>query len=168
MRTVYVESCLANDVSGHVIAYVTRSNVQHSAFVTTDENGVKDFRYEALRSKGYVRRLYVPRDNVKLREITVTDDQFARMKACAESMVGTKYPHLLWLGLEYAIPLVNHQLRTVYCSQAIEDILTMGGLYDKSGALIKPSPGVMDAVALALEKSTETLAARQDLRTLGK
>jgi hypothetical protein len=154
MRTLFVESHLANDAAGNVIAYVTRSNVQHSAFITTDENGVKDYRYEALRSKGYVRRLYVPRDKVKLREITVTDDQFERMKACAESMVGTKYPNVLWLGLEYVIPLVNHQLRTVYCSQAIEDILTIGGLYDKSRALIKPSPGAMDAVALTLEKVT--------------
>jgi hypothetical protein len=154
MRTVYVESHLAHDFWGKVIAYVTRSNVQHSAFVITDEGGMFTYRYEALRSKGFVRTLWHSRERTVLRKINVTEERFAKMVWKAEKMKGTKYPSLVYLGLEYIIPFLNHQLRTAYCSQAIGEILEDGGLYSAKDSLAKPSPGVIDAVAVALSNAT--------------
>lgn len=79
-------------------------------------------------------------------------------------MVGTKYPKAWYMALSYAIPFLRDMKRRLYCSQAALEAIKSADLYEGKWDKrfnSKPSPGVLYFIA-------ETLAAREDLRTLGK
>lgn len=160
MPYVIEESHLAHDPAGKIIAYATKSDVQHSAVVTLDEDGKKRWRYEALVGEGYVKKPWSQRVDVVERKVWATPERYEMATWWADRSVGTKYPPIAYLGLEYVIPGLRHYRRTLYCSQAALKWLELLGYYDLDESLIRPSPGACDAAWLAAEKACETLAKR--------
>jgi hypothetical protein len=153
-----IEHHLPNSIAGFIIAWATRSRFSHTAIV------INGYRYEALVSKGFVRTKYVPRVGVVETVLDLPVDTGHALFQKLESMRGRKYPNPLYMALSYAIPLLPDILRRPYCSKAVLEALAYVGLYDSVldiAYTLKPSPGVLVFVA-------QTLAARQDLRTLGK
>ena len=150
MPTAFIESHLAIDPVGKLIAYSTRAGAQHTATVLVGHDG-KAWRYEALVGKGYVRRPYEKRVDTVLRNLHVTEEEYRLLEAYHDSKVGVKYPKVWYLALEYAIPSLRHMRRRLYCSQAAINGLSFAGLYRSEAELIKPSPGAADAIALAIE-----------------
>jgi len=168
MPYVINESHLVHDAGGAIIGYATKSDVQHIATVTLDAEGNKEWRYEALVGDGYVKRKWNPRVDVVERKVWVPQDRYDAAVAWADRAVGTKYPPVAYLGLEYLLPFLRHHRRTIYCSQAGLKWLEHMGCYDNDESLIRPSPGACDAAWLAAQKTTESLAKLEGNITIEK
>jgi hypothetical protein len=154
------EGHLANDVPGHIIAAATHQPLAHIATVLPvwEHGGMVEYRFEALISKGYVCNLRNPRVRLRPVKVPLTDDEYRRMLQFHKKLVGTKYPNLAWLGLEYVYPTLRHQRRTRYCSQAAVDGMVYSGLCRKVHG--RPHPGIPQIISetLALERQKHTIA----------
>jgi hypothetical protein len=153
---------------GWAIALATRSIWSHTAVIIGKD------RYEALVGQGFVKRPWKYRKGTYETVLNLSESQGKAFQARLELMVGTKYPAPWYMALSYVFaPFLRDMKRRLYCSQAALEAIKSAGLYsgiiEIGGNLIdldkrfksKPSPGVLYFIA-------ETLAARPDLRTLGK
>jgi hypothetical protein len=163
MPYVINESHLVHDIGGAIIGLATKSDVQHIATITLDKDGNREWRYEALVGDGYVKRKWNPRVNVVERKVWVPQDKYDSIIAWADRTVGTKYPPVAYLGLEYLLPFLRHHRRTIYCSQAGLKWLEMMGYYDNNESLIRPSPGACDAAWLTAEKLINSLVSSEHI-----
>lgn len=155
---VSIEHHLPHSIPGYVIAWATRSSWSHTAILVGKD------RYEALVGDGFVKRPWTKRTGVLETVLDLPPDIATRFIGKLDSMEGTKYPKVGWMALAYAFPFLRDMKRRLYCSQAALEAIKAAGLYDYSWDKKyngKPSPGVLYFVA-------QTLAARPDLRTLGK
>jgi hypothetical protein len=156
---VSIESHKPHSLWGWVIALATRSTWSHTAVIIGKD------RYEALVGPGFVKRPWKYRKGTYETVLNLSDSQGKAFQARLELMVGTKYPAPWYMALSYVLaPFLRDMKRRLYCSQAALEAIKAADLYDgkwDKRFKSKPSPGVLYFIA-------ETLAARPDLRTLGK
>jgi hypothetical protein len=155
-----IESCYAISPTGRAIAYSTKQPFQHTAILSLEDG--KLWRYESLVGDGFVRREFSRRTDVVTTWFSVTHEEHGRGLEWLRNYVGTKYPSVFLMAMEYLFPPLRDLRRRSYCSKSAMMFLKSMGLWRNhvdSRRVPKPHPGVPFLVAetLAILRPSDSL-----------